>query len=85
MPSTDSFTSTAAVVTAGSGAAVKLLVNDVAGEGHVEYSFVNNYRVASFNGYVNITHGDITRIAISFPITLDQARDLATTLERVVA
>jgi hypothetical protein len=86
MPSTDSFTSTAAAVTtAVASALTKALATDVVGQGTVEYSR-RGFRVSEYAGYVTITKASTfggSQVALSLPITLDDARDLATALKRV--
>jgi hypothetical protein len=86
MPSTDSFTSTAATVTTATLTALtKALATDVVGQGTVEYSR-RGFRVAEYAGYVTITKASsfgMTQSTLSLPITLDDARDLADALKRV--
>jgi hypothetical protein len=90
MPTTDSFTSTAAVV---SSTTVTFTDNVMMSDGtpgsltgpHVEYS-PRGFRVATAGNRVQITKATAfggSQVALSFPLKLEDARDLAVVLKRV--
>ena len=87
MPATDSFTST---MTAVSSTSATLTDNVMMADGHdmiVEYTR-RGFRVAEYQNRVQVTKASSfggSQSALSLPLNLDDARDLAQALQRVVA
>lgn len=86
MPATDSFTSTASAVSSATSTFTDgVMMSDGPGVS-VDYS-PRGFRVAEYQNKVQVTKATSfggTQAALSLPLTLDDARDLADAFQRIV-